>query len=109
MLNSLGEELNDGKNTSEGVLHEAEKVLNQNDQVAGDIQEDLPMGLEISFHNAMKESFNKAVSAGKQPEKDHPCEREAQAILTEGLEEAGRLHPLLDLSVGPTGMISIIT
>lgn len=108
------EELNKGKNTSEGVSHEVEKVLDQN-QIAVDIQDDLPMDcLEISLHNATKDnSSNKAVSAGKQPEKetavDCACERETQAISTEGLKEtAGGLHPLLDLSVAPTGMILII-
>ncbi|PON45470.1 Octamer-binding transcription factor [Parasponia andersonii] len=102
--NILGEQLTEVY-TSEGILHEAEKVLDQNDQIVVDVQEDLPMDcLEISLHNATKESsFDKVVSAGKQPQKDHACEREAQAIFTEGLEEtAGQLHPLLNLSVAPT-------
>ncbi|POO03017.1 Octamer-binding transcription factor [Trema orientale] len=102
--NILGEQLTEGKNTSEGILHEAEKVLDQNDQIAVDVQEDLRMDCSEILHNATKESsVVKVVSAGKQPQKDHACEREAQAIFTEGLEEtAGRLHPLLNLSVAPT-------
>ncbi|XP_062084236.1 uncharacterized protein LOC133790580 [Humulus lupulus] len=97
------EKLNERKNTSEGDLHEAEKVLDQNDQITADFQ-DLPMDcLEISLRNAAEDSsLNKVVSAGKRPENDHACEREAPEILTKGSKETGGLHPLLDLSIAPT-------
>ncbi|KAM6577262.1 hypothetical protein CsatB_029099 [Cannabis sativa] len=98
------EKLNERKNTTKVVLHEAEKVLDQINQIAADFQDPPIDCLESCLHNAAEDSsLNKNVSAGKQPEKDRICEREALTILTKGSKETeGGLHPLPDLSIAPT-------
>lgn len=112
-MNSLiseGEELHDQKTVSKDVLREAGNVLDQNDQVAVDVQEDLPMDcLEISLNNAVKKSScNEDAMAGKQPEIGK--REESRANLNDSSQAAvGGSHPFLDLTVTPTGMNSIIT
>ncbi|KAL5538838.1 hypothetical protein UlMin_045137 [Ulmus minor] len=101
-----GEEVCDGKNISNSVLHEAEQRLDENAQVAVVVQEDRPRNcLEISSNNAMKDSSLEAVIEGKQPEKPHACDlEESRAIPINSLKAtAGGLQPLLDLHVAPTG------
>ena len=107
-----GEEPRDDQSVSKDVLHEDEKVLSQNDQIAVDVQQDLSAGgLGISLSNDVKESSANDKGICNQQAKNHESEREEyRAILNNSLKATVQgSRPSLDLSVTPAGMNSVIT